>query len=736
MRWVDDYGHFSQTKTHGGVYYVFISDITDKKVQVDEKLQEAKRTEEENKRLMEQIESVAKLADLMGSVSSLLTNMPAMSFSKDAETGKYLACNQSFAEYAHKKNPQGVIGLTDFDIFDPKTAQKFVDDDKTALSMDKPYIFFEDVPDAKGNLRNLQTTKMKFVDENGRVCSLGMCVDVTEMTRIKSAEAEARIKQQELEEKIALQEKLIAQSETLRQALKDAEKASRAKTQFLSNMSHEIRTPITAILGMNELIRRESSDQTILSYSNNINKAGTSLLGIINDILDFSKIEAGRMELVNAPFEMRELIIDLVNLIRFRLEDKGLLLKLDIDEHLPIALFGDELRLKQIITNLLTNAAKYTERGSVSLTMRAVRREGDMIYISVTVKDTGIGIKPEETDKLFSAFDRLDVVRTAISSRMLALMNSSLKVKSEYERGSEFSFVIGQKIVDQTEIGKFDPLTAANVGTRQGNQTLSFTAPNARVMIVDDTPLNLQVVVGLLKRTEIQIDTAASGYECLQLFGSDRHYDMLFLDYRMPDMDGIETLKKLYELYPDKAKKTPMVCLTASAVTGDREKMLNAGFDDYLSKPVNITKMEGMMIKYLPEEKVTLVRPDEPESEYMGILPPEIFKLDEIEYCGGAEDYMDAVAVFSMSIAQKSADIETSCRDRDLPTFINLVHSLKSTSRIIGATGISELAFALEQAGKAGNTAVMDELTPKLLAKYRKLQQPLEGIVDVRDETH
>ena len=381
------------------------------------------------------------------------------------------------------------------------------------------------------------------------------------------------------------------------------------------------------------------------------------------------------------------------------------------------------------------------EQISSSIVEQIEQNDDNIDYVEYRIirKDGSVRWVDEDAEKASRAKTQLGL---AISSRMLALMNSSLKVKSEYERGSEFSFVIGQKIVDQTEIGKFDPLTAANVGTRQGNQTLSFTAPNARVMIVDDTPLNLQVVVGLLKRTEIQIDTAASGYECLQLFGSDRHYDMLFLDYRMPDMDGIETLKKLYELYPDKAKKTPMVCLTASAVTGDREKMLNAGFDDYLSKPVNITKMEGMMIKYLPEEKVTLVRPDEPESEYMGILPPEIFKLDEIdpavgvEYCGGAEDYMDAVAVFSMSIAQKSADIETSCRDKDLPTFINLVHSLKSTSRIIGATGISELAFALEQAGKAGNTAVMNELTPKLLAKYRKLQQPLEGIVDVRDETH
>ena len=216
VRWVDDFGHYSETKNHGGVYYVFISDITEKKQERDNK---TKRVEEENRRLVEEIESAARLADLMGSASSLLTNMPAMSFSKDAETGRYLACNQSFAEYAHKNDPSEVVGLTDYEIFDKKTADHFVSDDAKAVSMDTPYIFFEDVPDAGGKLRNLQTTKMKFTELSGRLCTLGLCVDVTEMMRIKSAEAEARIKQQELEEKIELQEKLLSQSRSLRKAL-------------------------------------------------------------------------------------------------------------------------------------------------------------------------------------------------------------------------------------------------------------------------------------------------------------------------------------------------------------------------------------------------------------------------------------------------------------------------------------------------------------------------------------
>ena len=209
VRWVDDYGHFTMTQAYGGIFYVFISDITDKREQIESEVQkaklEAKKKEEDNLRLMAEVESAAKLAELMGSVASLLSNMPAMSFSKDAETGEYLACNQSFAEYAHKSKPEDVIGLTDFDIFDEETAKHFAEDDQKALSMDEPYIFFEDVPDAGGRLRNLQTTKLKFREANGKICTLGMCVDVTEMTRIKSAEA----KQHEMEERLKLQEQLL-----------------------------------------------------------------------------------------------------------------------------------------------------------------------------------------------------------------------------------------------------------------------------------------------------------------------------------------------------------------------------------------------------------------------------------------------------------------------------------------------------------------------------------------------
>lgn len=710
---------------------------------INEALKEGKRAEDENKRLIAEVENAAKLAELMGAVASLLTNMPAMSFSKDAETGRYLACNQSFAEYAHKGTPEGVIGHTDFELFDDETAAHFVEDDKKALSMDEPYIFFEDVPDAKGVMRNLQTTKMKFTDSDGRLCTLGMCVDVTEMTRIKSAEAEAKVKQQELEEKIALQEKLLEQSKSLREALQTAEEASKAKTNFLSNMSHEIRTPITAILGMNELIRRESNDKDVLEYSGNIERAGNSLLGIINDILDFSKIEAGRMELVNVDYSISELVSGVINLTFLRAEDKGILLKANIDPDIPAVLNGDELRIKQIMTNLLSNAVKYTERGSVTLTMKLVHEDNENADIFVSVADTGIGIKEEEREKLFSAFDRLDVIRTrsiegtglglAITSQMLELMGSRLEVKSEYGKGSDFYFTVKQHIVDDEKVGSFDPMSAEYKGKNEAKEKNTyFVAPGAKVLIVDDTPLNLQVIVGLLKHTGVQTDTASSGAECIERFGKEEHYDMVFLDYRMPQMDGIETLNRLKELYPEKVKNTPIISLTASAVMGDREKMLNAGFNDYLSKPVNIPKLEDAMLKYLPKDKLRTIDADESfEDDEFLKLPAELFNIDGvdpragIEYCGDAEDYLEALEIYTASIEKKASDIENAAYKKDIDSFVIMVHSLKSTSKAVGAMKLSELALSLEQAGRNRDEAAVAEKTPELLFEYRELLKKL-----------
>jgi len=589
------------------------------------------------------------------------------------------------------------------------------------------------------------------------------------------AETENRVRQQELEEQLAMQEELASKSEELEKALQAAEDANRAKSDFVSNMSHEIRTPITAILGMNEMIRRESNDESILSYADNISNAGESLLGIISDILDFSRIEAGRMELNPVDYSPVVMINDLYNLIRFRAEAKGLILKFDIDPGIPSGLVGDELKVKQIITNLLTNAVKYTEKGEIRLEIRCGEKDSDnkRALLSVTVSDTGIGIRAEEMEKLFVPFDRLDLSRNrsiegsglglSISRRLLYLMNSELQVESIYEKGSRFYFSIWQDICDPEQIGKFTPSGVSHRAKDERGSKKFFRAPGRRILVVDDMPMNLQVLTGLLKRTEMIIETASGGEECVKIFGQ-RDFDMVFLDYRMPGMDGIETLRKLKDLYPEKTEHTPIIALTASAILGDRERLLEEGFTEYLSKPVNITDMEETMARYIvnvSHDETSGKEPDEP-FEGSGNLQPESLSeavsdsrletLDEgqdespdgipaeileiaaldhekgLEYCGDAEDYLFALETYAESVRPKAEALEKSLADGNIDEYVLIVHSLKSMSKAIGATGLSEKAKDLEQAGREGKTDLIQNDTESFIREYRSLGEKLEKL--------
>ena len=539
-------------------------------------------------------------------------------------------------------------------------------------------------------------------------------------------------------------------NEQLEKLLLEAEQANRTKTAFLSNMSHEIRTPITAILGMNELIQRECSDPAILEYSENIRKAGTSLLRIISDILDFSKIETGRMELVLEPYSSKFLYSDLYNLVQLRAESKGLALKFEVDPQMPSKLLGDEIRIKQIISNLLTNAIKYTERGYVKLIAYLESIEDNVANIEITVLDTGIGIREEEMARLFEAFDRLDVKKTRtiegtglglnIAKQLLSLMDSKLEVESEYEIGSRFSFFIKQKIVDEAPVGDLDFSQIEKERINAHRKHSYFEGKGLKILVVDDTPMNLQVIRGLLKRTCMEIDTASSGAECLSKIGNGS-YDMVFLDYRMPNMNGVETLFEIKNRYPDFYEKVPIISLTASAISGDREKLLAAGFTDYLAKPVNIDEMEKMMLKYLPEEAITIIDPaaDEDEEEDETQVIPKVLReysgIDiekGLDYCGDEDDYMYAIETYARSVDDKAAQIEKNIADKDIERYIINVHSLKSTSLAIGAVSLSEKAKALEAAAKEGETDNIEVKTKELLSDYRALKAVLDTALKER----
>ncbi len=382
-----------------------------------------------------------------------------------------------------------------------------------------------------------------------------------------------------------------------------ANKENQKKSEFLSRVSHEIRTPINAIYGMTEMILRESKEQEILEYAEEIKSSSQLLIGIINDVLDFSRIEAGKMAIVEKEYSTKELLNNVVSMIKPRAVSKGLQLQVEVSEQLPKSLYGDRMRIEQIIINLMTNAVKYTEKGSVLMGVSFEKEDEEQIALRVEVKDTGIGIKKEDFSKLLTAFERLDETKNHsiqgtglglnITNLLLDLMHSSLKVESEYGKGSTFSFVLKQKVMDASPMGS---LTDHPVREQKKYEAV-FTAPDARVLMVDDNMANRMVFKKLLHRTQVQITDVDSGRKCLEQV-AEHTFDLIFLDHMMPEMDGVETFQKMKEM-EHQCKDTPVIMLTANAIEGAKEQYLEIGFDDFLSKPILPKNLEEMMWKYL-----------------------------------------------------------------------------------------------------------------------------------------
>ena len=541
-----------------------------------------------------------------------------------------------------------------------------------------------------------------------------------------------------------------------------ADRANEAKSRFLANMSHEIRTPINAVLGMDEMILREASDKTIRSYASDIMSAGKTLLSLINDILDLSKVEEGKIEIIPVQYDLSNLIGDLVNMIRDRAANKGLKLEVNVSKDIPRTLLGDEIRIRQCAMNLLTNAVKYTEKGSVTLTVGYERTAPDRISLCFTVEDTGIGMKEEDMENLFSPYKRIEEKRNraiegtglgmSITRQLLELMGSELKVQSEYGKGSVFSFCIDQTVVKWEELG--DYLARQNSSAAQpGEYRELFHAPDAKLLVVDDTEMNITVIQSLLKRTGIQIDSASSGKEAIKL-AMAKAYDVIFIDHMMPDMDGIETLRAIRET--GESKNSPAVALTANAISGAREMYLDAGFTDYLSKPVDGSKLERLLAGLLPADKI--VSPDgnisfDPASAsdtgFEGgdtssdagtggsisrdSLPTWLSGINEIDVetglknCGSTDGYMSVLTVFHQTAGPKADEIEKLYNDGDFKNYTIKVHALKSSARIIGASSLSRLALFLEEAGKIGDLDYIKNHNEKLLKMYRELDEKLSA---------
>ena len=387
--------------------------------------------------------------------------------------------------------------------------------------------------------------------------------------------------------------------------------ADAAKGEFLANMSHEIRTPLTTILGMDEVILRKYESGPIYEYARDIQSAGNTLLHIINDILDFSKIESGQLELAVRNYDLARVLRDVDNMVKIRAEQKGLKYIVQIDDSLPNQLFGDRIRVHQIMVNILNNAVKYTKRGSVKFTLTGVKGDDpSLIVLHITVTDTGIGIHTEDIPKLFKSFSRIDAKEThniegtglglAITGRLIELMGGTVEVTSTYGMGSTFHVVLPQKVVGEQTLRQYE-LEASH---KKKTERVVLKAPTAKILIVDDNDMNRIVLRSLMKENEVKIEEAESGEECLKKI-SENEYDVILMDYMMPRMDGKETLAKIKQMPDAPGAKAKVIVCTANALVGVRAELLSAGFDDFLSKPVNGKELEEMLGKYIPVSKIT-----------------------------------------------------------------------------------------------------------------------------------
>jgi len=535
----------------------------------------------------------------------------------------------------------------------------------------------------------------------------------------------------------------------LEEALLQAKEANKTKSVFLANMSHEIRTPINAILGMDTMILRESNEENVKAYARDIKNASNTLLSLVNDILDFSKIESGNMELVTSNYRLDSVVNDLFNMIKPKAEEKNLVLNLEINPNTPAQLIGDEIRVKQVILNLLSNAVKYTKKGSVTWCIDFEEISESVCRLKVSIKDTGMGIKESDLKDISSPYMRFDMNENRsiegtglglnITKNLIEKMGGELLVESVYGEGSVFSFEIEQNMWGKEQIGK-----QIN-DTYEEEMPEKFHAPTADILVVDDVEMNLIVVKNLLKRIEINPETCFGGMEALEL-SKQKKYDLILLDAMMPKMNGKETLCQIRKqsIYN---KETPIVVLTANAVLGAREEYLAEGFTNYLSKPVNGQMLEDMIETYLPKEKLVYLNPEEFEekknspkkkSEY-DELCDSLSKLDYLDVpagiaaAGGKDTYISVCRNFCETSDARMKMILDYYNAKDFENYGIQTHALKSSARLVGALELSELALAMEMAGKDNNEALINQDTQRLLELYRNVWQGLMSVFETRE---
>ena len=584
-----------------------------------------------------------------------------------------------------------------------------------------------------------------------------------------SAKEDARLLKDEMESVARKNEELEEANRLAEEARLEALAANAAKDKFLAHMSHEIRTPINAVLGMNTMILRETHEAHIKEYALDIQNAGHSLLALINDILDFSKIESGKLEIIPVEYDMSSLVYDISNMIKAKAEAKKLSLHIHVDENLPSKLLGDDVRIRQIVVNLLNNAVKYTQQGEVSLSIEG-RVEGRKVVLDFSVEDTGIGIKDEDIEKLFKEFERIEEKRNRniegtglginITTQLLHLMGSKLNVESVYGEGSRFYFSLEQQIVDSTPIGDLEERIRKEA--TEYSYTAAFTAEDANILVVDDNLVNLKVFVSLLKYTKANVDVSDSGKSCLEMI-REKYYDLIFLDHMMPEMDGLETLRRMKEMPDNKSKHSPIVALTANAITGAKEMYLAEGFDAFLPKPINPEKLEQMILKFLPrdllrfdmneDEEKAMVASDMSAGRLAGLeetyatMPKtggfeesDLPMVDGIDWSYGymhlpdRELLMSTLQDFYKTLETEAESLDIFYREiKQNPDMLSQyrikVHAMKSTANLIGAIVLGGMAKLLENAARDNDIATIEAVHGIFIREWLSYKEKLRDCV-------